>query len=317
MQQPSASVLLALNIPFCPKRCAFCTRAVQPLRTLDALPGYIAALRREVQASASDLADRTVTAVWVGGGIAGHLFDEALGDLLQDMRRWYTFAPDAEVTLKIHPGMFSAETLNTCRRGRVTRVSVEYATADPFESEALGRFLPPSVMDTTQLVLGGAPALRRSFDLLTGAPGQTQATLRRTLETVLRYGPDHVALYPFRLEEGSAYAASHRQNEAADQASLRRRLPGGPEADALYAFAAGWLREQGFAEYLPGRFALPGGESRFLQQEAAGCEQVGFGAGAETRLDGVYSRNTADIALYTRCAPDPRRLTAVVRPLAR
>lgn len=315
MQQPSSALLLALNIPFCPRRCAYCTRPIQPLHTLDALPGYIAALRREVQAAAPDLEDHMVCAVWIGGGIAGHLFDEALGDLLQDMHRWYRFAPGAEITLKVHPGMFSAETLHTCRRGQITRLSLEYVTADPFESEALGRFLPPSVMDTTQLVLGAALSLRRSFDLLTGTPGQTPATLRRTLETVLRYGAGHVSLYPFRLEAGSAYAAQHCQNEQADQNSLRRHLPTGPEADGLREAAAVWLREQGFVEYLPGRFALPGQESVFLQQEAAGCEQVGFGTGAKTLLDGSFSRNTFDIRRYTQYSPDPAKLTELVRPL--
>jgi oxygen-independent coproporphyrinogen-3 oxidase len=206
MTQNAEALLLFLNIPFCPKQCAYCTRAIRPLNTLDTLPAYIAALRKEVQAFAAEAEDRTVAGVWVGGGIAGHLFDEELGDLLQDMRRWYNFAPDAEVTLKVHPGMVSVETLNACHRGKVQRLSIEYATGDSFENEALERFLPPSVMDTTALVLGGEHTMQRSFDVLIGAPGQTPATLIRTLENVCKYGAVHVALYPFRMEVGSRYA---------------------------------------------------------------------------------------------------------------
>jgi oxygen-independent coproporphyrinogen-3 oxidase len=308
-------LLLFLNIPFCPRQCAHCARAVHPLNTLDALPGYIAALRKEVQAFAPDAEGRTVAGVWVGGGIAGHLFDEELGDLLQDMRRWYTFAPDAEVTLKVHPGMVSVETLNACRRGKVDRLSIEYATGDPFESEALERFLPPVVMDTTAMILNSDHRLRRSFDVLVGAPGQTAATLTKTLESVHKYGAGHVVLYPFRMEVGARYPARHRQNEQVEQASLRRHLPDAAEAAALRETAAAWLAAHDFHEYRPDHFALSGQESRFLQLEAAGCEQVGFGAGAETRMDGIYSRNTADLERYVRLSPDPQAITAVVKPL--
>jgi coproporphyrinogen III oxidase-like Fe-S oxidoreductase len=157
--------------------------------------------------------------------------------------------------------------------------------------------------------------MQRSFDVLIGAPGQTPATLIRTLENVCKYGAVHVALYPFRMEVGSRYAANHRKNEQADQASLRRHLPDAAEVAALRQTAENWLAEHGFAEYLSNHFAQAGCASRFLELEAAGCEQVGFGAGAETRMDGIYSKNTTNIEQYIRFSPDPEHLTAVVKPL--
>ena len=306
-------LILSLNVPFCPARCAYCDKLTQAVGDLSTLEDYAAALRREVEYAAGDYADCEVQAVWIGGGIASHLFDEALGDLLRDMRGWFSFAPDAEITLKAHPGMVSVETLNACRRGGVSRLSVEYVTANAFEDEPLGRFLPPSAMDTTMLVLQNAP-VDLFFDLLLGLPAQTAGTLAQTLAKAVSYGAKHISLYPLRVSEGTPFADGWvRQN--AGSTALRKHLPDTQEREALAASADAWLRERGFEPYLPGHYAQDGFACRYRLLQSKRCEQLGFGAGAETRFDGVYSRNTRSVRDYCRFSPDPQKLTRVARAI--
>ena len=90
MQKP---ILLALNIPFCPCRCDYCDKGCHVIGDLQVLDRYADALMREVEASAHQYDDCQVQAVWVGGGMAGHLFDEKLGLLLRRMKEWFSFAP--------------------------------------------------------------------------------------------------------------------------------------------------------------------------------------------------------------------------------
>lgn len=306
-------LLISLNVPFCPKRCDYCDKGCDVIGDLALLDRYADALTREVRASARQFDDCQVQAVWIGGGIAGHLFDEKLGELLRDMRGWFPFAEGAEITLKVHPGMVSTETLTAMRRGGITRLSIDYATANAFECEPLGRFLPPSAMDVTHMVLANTPVCR-SFDVLTGLPAQTPGTIVQTLEQTLGYGARHIHLMPLRIVPGTAFAEGWVK-ENARSTSLRRRLPDEREREAIHAAAGAWLREHGFSEYLPGQYAQPGWESTYLRLESEGCAQLSFGAGAVSRMDGLLSRNIRSVRDYCRFSPAPEKLTQSVCPM--
>ena len=74
--------------------------------------------------------------------------------------------------------------------------------------------------------------------------------------------------------------------------------------------AAELLTENGFAEYVPGCWAKPGCEDPFLRLEHAGCDVLGFGAGAGTKLDGAWSVNTKDLERYLRNSANYEAITA-------
>ena len=132
MTKDAMPLILSLRVPFYPVRHSYDRRILFPMEDTALTDAYAAALRKEIESSAGEYDDCLVKAVHIGGGIAGHVFDEALGTLLKDMHSWFHFSDDAQVTLKIHPGMFSVETLNACRRGGINRLSVDYVTSDPF-----------------------------------------------------------------------------------------------------------------------------------------------------------------------------------------
>lgn len=294
-----APLILYLSVPFCPKPCAYCTR-----RTLDAggsqlRYAYADALQRELEASAPDFQDAPVEAVWVGGGIAAHMFDDALGALLKRLPRLMPVAPDAEITITAHPGMVSVETLNACRRGGVSRLNLDFATANPAEYRRLGRFLDPSALDVTMTVLGSS-ALSLGFDLVVGIEGQTDESLRRSIDHVLKRGARHLSLFP--LERGDGRDGD---SDAARAAWLETRAE-------LLGFATALLTARGFTQYAPHRFAVAGEASRYLALEHAGANVLGLGLGARTRLDGVCSVNTDDLGRYLAHTGDPSTYIARV-----
>lgn len=299
-------LLLYLDIPFCPVRCRHCVKpALKPLPELRR--AYLQALRREAEGSAGSVDDYEVQAVWIGGGIAGHMADEELGELLRQLPRWFPFCEEAEITLKVHPGMIGAETRKACRLGGVTRLSVEYVTKSLFESEALGRFLNPAAMEVSKMVLNGS-LLRESFDVVAGLPGQTKTSLTESLEAALSYGAGHISLYPLRLAAGSALEQEWREKQEALQKNPRRRLAEAAELAALIETGGHFLQERGMREYLPGHWAFPGNECRYLRLEAAGAECLAFGLGAVSCLEGIRSWNTAELAVYLRHSAEPGQI---------
>jgi len=330
-------LLLYIDIPFCPVHCKHCGKiACAP--SSDLRYAYAQALRKEIAASAGSLPDYEISAVYIGGGIPGHMMDEELGELLKDLSSWYNIAPDAEITLKVHPGMVSVETLNACRRGHVTRLSMEYVTHNSFEYEMLGRFLSPSAMDVTHMILGGS-RLDLSFDIIAGLPGQTRTSLLESIKKALSYGASHLSLYPFVLTPGTELAEEYtaRQNFATaedkkaeasqspnatakhscslQQENPRKRIPEQEEVAIWLADAKDYLSSQSFTEYLPGRFALSRKECRYFMLESSGCESLAFGLGAESAFDGVRSKNTASLKKYLQYSDQPEKIICHMEPI--
>lgn len=294
-------ITLFLSTPFCPRVCSYCTRATYEAGDPWLRRAYIEALGREIESAAGEFDDCTVAAVWVGGGIAGHMFDEELGNLLRSLPRMFDMAADAEITCTAHPGMVSVETLNACRRGRVTRLAIEYETASPSEWATLGRFLDPSAMDTTSMVLGTAAraTLSLDFSLVVGISGQTTASLRRSIDQAIGYGAAHITVR--LLDSSDAESASACVEERAH----------------LLGFATAYLTAHGFDQYLPLLFARPGARCRYRELEAGGCDVLGFGLGARTRFAGVRATNTTDLDTYLPYADVPDACIAeITRPTA-
>ncbi len=306
MSAAKTPVIISIKTPFYPIPSTYDMRKLHPMESIPMLEAYADALRREIENAAEDYTDCRVEAIRIGGGIAGHAFDEQLGALLRDMHTWYDIAPDCEIALEVHPGMVSVETLNACQRGKVTTLCVDYATSDPFESEAMGRFLPPSAMDTTKMILANAP-LRLSFDLMLGLPGQSCASLDQTLEKADAYGAAEIVLHPLRLIPGTVFADKQAEGYAAST-SPRKHLPNEKERTALWQSADKWFYAHGYEMLIPGRYARRGCTSLFHQLLVENCALLGFGAGAHTRMDGIEAVNTSDLDAYIRYSPDPAKL---------
>lgn len=291
-------IALALNVPFCPVQCPYCEHVTVLAGDPWMRRAYFEALDREIESAAADFTDCTVSAVWVGEGIAGHMMDSELGELLHSLARRFSMDPSAEITVKVHPGMVSVETLNACRKGRVTRLFVEYETAHPGEHAALGRFLDPSAMEVTSTVLGvsARAALALDFELAIGVKGQSTSSIKRSIDRAIAYGAVHVSLRQVKMPGP----------ETGTGEDMRAQLLG---------FATAYLTMQGFNQYLPSYFAQPGSECRYREMQAEGCDVLGFGLGAKTRFAGVRADNTTDLETYIAYSAVPERCIAhVSRP---
>ena len=305
-------IVVELRMPFSPEAGAMRVPGMLDPRMVDG-HAYVEALTREVLASAPDYADCQVQAVALTGGMAAHVADDALGALLRDVRQNFNLAPGAEIALCARPGMVAAASVDAFRIGHVSRIVMDYATSSLKEWRALGRVLDPGAMDVTRMVLGALPECGHgvrlagrevdlAFGLLVGIPGQTPASARASVEAVLVYGASEVRLGDRRPVANLAVPAS------ATVCTLSAE-----EAEQVRAAMQEVLAAAGFAEYLPGRWALPCHESPYEVLVAASTtETLGFGLGARTLFDGVEARNTSNLSTYLRFSDDPEKCVATV-----
>lgn len=147
------------------------------------------------------------------------------------------------------------------------------------------------------------------FEVFYAFPGQTLQEWSQALDQTLAYEPVHMAVEPLPVPDDSKLARElgNLRKVYGDGAEFHRAT--GNELEEMRQLADERLKAAGFAEYLPGKYALPGHERRYLQAQAHGCERLALGAGGITHIDGVCSKNVSDIRRYIAANGDIAKLT--------
>jgi oxygen-independent coproporphyrinogen-3 oxidase len=120
-----------LHVPFCTKRCGYCSFNTAPdspgavARFLPALLGEIDIVARAPWAGAVDL-----RSVFLGGGTPSLLPEEAMAEILERLRARFGVEAGAEVTVECNPESVSLERLTGYRRAGVTRISLGVQSLD-------------------------------------------------------------------------------------------------------------------------------------------------------------------------------------------
>jgi oxygen-independent coproporphyrinogen-3 oxidase len=111
-----------------------------------------------------------------------------------------------------------------------------------------------------------------------------------TLETVSRWGPEHVSAYELTLEPDTPLAGQVERGEIT--------LPGEDTVVGMYWEAQRRLRAAGYVAYEISNLARPGCECRHNLVYWRNGEYLGFGASGCSFLDGVRTANLRDARAY-------------------
>ena len=198
--------------------------------------------------------------------------------MLDLVRRTWGLAPGAEVTTEANPETVDERYLATLARAGFTRVSIGMQSAVPRVLAVLDRTHTP---ERVPLVVDWArrAGLSTSLDLIYGAPGESMDDWRRSLETAIGIGPDHISAYALVVEEGTRMWGRVRRGELP--------MPGDDDEAAKYEVADAVLAEAGYRWYEISNWARPGAECRHNEAYWRDWDWYGAGPGAHSHLGDV------------------------------
>lgn len=281
---------LYLHVPFCARRCHYCD--FNTYAGLDDLiPGYVAALRADLQRVAAG-GPRAVapphaevgaewppfTSVFIGGGTPTLLPAGDLAGIVRLARDELPVAGSAEVTVEANPETVDAEYFAALVAAGVDRVSMGAQSFAPHVLQFLGRWHDRDRPLQAVADARAAGMRRVSLDLIYGAPVETDADWAATLDTVVAAGTDHVSAYALTVEPNTEYAARIRRGSAA--------APDDDVQAERMAVADARLSAAGFARYEISNWAKPGQQSRHNLTYWRGGDWLGVGAGAHGHWQG-------------------------------
>ncbi|MDQ2730415.1 MAG: radical SAM protein [Armatimonadota bacterium] len=274
---------LYVHLPFCSQICPHCPYT-KTLYDAPAHGAYGKALRREIEAYLNRPDVPEVRSLYFGGGTP-NVTPDLIEDTIALLRP--RLAPDAEIGVEVHPADADAGMLQWLHDIGVNRISLGIETFRPDLLKMLARRYTP---EEAEEAIRQARALRFEcvdVNLLFGIPGQAETETAEDAKRCLALGVDQVSAYQLftfvhtpigrRVTHGdfeiygdrARLRAQHRFSQACLAAGLERSSP--------------WnFTRHGIAPY-----------STVTQED-----YVGFGAGAGSKVGGVFWFNTFSVDAY-------------------
>ena len=277
------SLFLYLHVPFCEMRCGFCNLFTQANPEDGRTEAWLAAVRRQVQATAEALPDASFSRLAVGGGTPTMLEPRQLevlfalaGTLGVDPRRVPT-------SVEVSPRTADAERLRVLADHGVDRISIGVESFDPVDLRALGRPQRPGTVEQALAAIREIDVPILNVDLIYGTPGQTVPAWLATLERALAWAPEELYLYPLyaRPLTGLAGTSPSDDRAALYEAGRERLLAAGYHQRSMRSFRRGGVGEP--ADQVGSVGAERGRGSPSYDCQDDGMVGIGVGARSYTR----------------------------------
>ncbi|MDP6403061.1 MAG: radical SAM protein, partial [SAR202 cluster bacterium] len=132
------SLGLYVHIPFCETKCPYCDfNTYEGIDTL--IPGYTAALCREIGIWGQVLGHPAVETVFFGGGTPSYLPTERIESVIESIGAAFDVDPKAEVTLETNPDDLTPSKLSTYLKLGINRLSIGVQALQDDLLKMLGR----------------------------------------------------------------------------------------------------------------------------------------------------------------------------------
>lgn len=299
---PDAPLSLYLHLPFCESMCTYCGCNVVISTNRERHEEYVDVLLQEIDRVADRLGARTrLTQIHYGGGTPTSLDEALLLRIWQKITSRFQVAPEAEVALEVDPVVTRREQLALLRGMGFNRISMGVQDFTPEVQRAVNR--EQTVEETEALVdyarflgFGGI-----NFDLIYGLPHQRLETFERTIDEVVRIGPDRVATFSY------AHVPNLRPHQSRIDVAT---LPTGPAKHALFEMAKEKLLAAGYVAIGMDHFAKREDELAVAQAERRlsrnfqgytvlpAADTVAVGASSISDLAGAYAQNVRSLPRY-------------------
>jgi len=285
------------HVPFCATRCGYCDFNTYTAGELGGSnpDGWLEALRSELAMAATQV-DLPVDTVFVGGGTPSLLGGSGLTAVLDAVRENFRLTATTEVTTEANPESTSPQFFTELLDAGYTRVSLGMQSTAPHVLAALDR-----THSAGRAPAAASEALAAGFghvnlDLIYGTPGETDDDLRRSVDTAIEAGVDHVSAYALVVEDGTALARRVRRGEIA-----------APDDDVLaarYELLDARLSAAGLGWYEVSNWSRPGGQCRHNLGYWDGGQWWGAGPGAHGFVGGRRWWNVKHPNAYAQTLAD-------------
>ena len=289
---------LYVHVPFCARKCEYCA-FYSEAASGELVNRYVAALARELEIVADDLALKTI---FFGGGTPSLLNLRQWETVLCAMEKLNLLGAE-EFTVECNPATVSADKAKLLRDFGVNRISMGVQSLDEKLLDRLGRVHSREMVFKSFDILRTAGFENLNLDLMFAIPTQTMEIWRDTLREAMAMQSEHLSSYEVIYEDDTPLF----QQLQAGEFSVDENL-----ACEMFEELVSSATRAGFHQYEIANFArqIPNDEFQIANSElpSRACKHnvnywrggnfYGLGPSATSYVRGVRTKNWSNTQLY-------------------
>jgi oxygen-independent coproporphyrinogen III oxidase len=294
---------LYFHLPFCKSLCWYCGCNTVITTQQDQSAAYLNLIAREIALIKARIhPDRKVTQIHFGGGTPTFLMPEELWRLGEMIRDNFKVADDVEFGVEIDPRRLTIQHVKALRAIGCNRASLGVQDHNPAVQVAIHRIQPKEMTAQAVEWLRGQGVNFINIDLIYGLPHQTKESFGKTIDEVLEFVPDRLAVFSYAHVPWIKPAQKLLQTDA---------LPGAETKLELLKLTIEKLTREGQFVYIGmDHFARPDDEltvaqkNKTLQRNFQGYSTRGdadiysFGISSISQAEGAYWQNRKELPFY-------------------
>jgi len=300
-----APLSLYIHIPFCNTVCYYCGCSKIVTKKYDRAAPYLELLLKEIDRVADAMGNtrRPVTQLHFGGGTPTFMNNDQMRAIMTRLRERFNFVPkdEGEFSIEIDPRECDENTVRVLQEIGLNRMSMGVQDFDPIVQKAVNRI---QSKEETLRVLGEARQHgfeSMNIDLMYGLPHQTVETFDVTLNTIIEFNPDRIALFNY-AHMPHMFMPQRRIDESA--------MPTPQEKLNILEHSINKLLDAGYVFIGMDHFAKPEDELTIAQQNGklyrnfqgystqADCDLIGLGVTSIGYVGGGFFQNAKEMDPY-------------------
>ncbi len=229
-----------IHIPFCERMCLFCACSVVLNRKRENAEIYLRALFKEMRLFYETKGKVDLVEVHLGGGTPTSLDEDQLERLFSHLHKYFSVTDKTEFAIEIDPRTVfqdKGKKLAFLKQLKVDRVSFGIQDLNPKVQEAIKR---RQSYEMSLVTVEKAKELSFSsinVDLIYGLPFQSLSSFTKTVEEILLFSVDRIALFSY------AHVPWLKKHQ---QALSEKTLPSPLEKFQLYTMAKDLFQKGGY-----------------------------------------------------------------------
>lgn len=299
-----ASLSLYFHLPFCSRVCYYCAcNKIITNNRAHAGP-YLANLFQEIRMQGELFnKDRQVDQLHWGGGTPTFINHDQMRQLMEVTRQHFTLHDDdsGDYSIEIDPREVQDETVSILRDIGFNRMSIGVQDFEPEVQKAVNRIQTPEQTCSVMEAARKAGFRSINLDLIYGLPKQTVESFHKTLELIVKYQPDRLAVYHY----------AHLPHLFKTQKQINEEeLPGPDEKLEIMQDTIQFLYANGYVYIGMDHFAKPDDELAIAQRNGtlhrnfqgyttcSNCDLIGMGITSISKVGQCYAQNVRTLDEY-------------------
>jgi len=282
-----------IHIPFCKKACHYCNFHFST--SLQNAPELLKAIEKEIEIRSGEMNEEIKT-IYFGGGTPSLIENNAIANILAQIKKYFTINTNAEITLEANPDDISIEKAKSWKDLGINRFSLGIQSFEDNNLHWMNRAHSASQSFDAIKIIRETGFENFSIDLIYGIPGQTTEGWTKDLQIAIDLKIPHLSCYALTVEEKTAL---HYLIEKGEKENVN------PEEQAeRFELLMKLTSDAGYCHYEISNFALPGYESKHNSSYWEGVPYMGIGPSAHS-YDGIKRKwNIANNISYTKAILD-------------